>query len=688
MDNKVQLKEEELVGEEVVLNDIYPKTDTDSVETNNNGNTLSEELDHMWEAINNKLTRIVNSVNGRTGPVTIDASDVGLANVDNVSFADIKEWTIERMEAEFAGHRIKLFESLNEVNLLISKNDLTYINVPYFSNTGVINEITGDTDRRSYIGYFYVDGYGQLRTSWMAVNVVGSTDNSLVYDTSESNGGQLRVNIHKDEHVLYLENGITSEDSGLRIDQSYLGGKMYVFYSAYYRDTEDYTMPDGVEGYPSEKYPLENNAGWATGFLDNEDANSGTIAHLFINGHDYGSKRLASPYKSMFNNGDIILCFFNPYILNDTGTIPSTNVMKHEFFFRQPCFGKVAIIDDDNIEIRFISLKPYTGWGVTNEPNHLLNDKYHDTRLGIQTASDENNIPVSPINALSTKDQYEISDENGAIAQNPTPVTGMTYYVTPEGASRMFTVPGNRNGGMFIHTDYSLCVMPVSKYVGLNSSSSIQNWSASVPVENLGTTHDGFMNPATFLGVNLMKAKSSSNFIPLSGIRIVDNKDGPVGASGYHSPDDWWSALGLDKEVDADRISGYDLDDLEFSGGMMINVGDFLEIYSPEVPSFNGYDNSGKINVRLGDGLKSDGHNRITINTGDGIHIDEDGKLVSSLSSGSLNALHIDDLENHSFWYNPSTESGEGEPENVTYLHLGPGLIIVASEPPEEESNP
>ena len=99
------------------------------------------------------------------------------------------------------------------------------------------------------------------------------------------------------------------------------------------------------------------------------------------------------------------------------------------------------------------------------------------------------------------------------------------------------------------------------------------------------------------------------------------------------------------------------------------------------IPSESTYDANGKVNVRIGQGLKDDGHNQITVNIGDVMSFDEEGRLISSLSSNALNALKIDDREGHSFFYNPSTESPETVPKNVTYLHLGPGLIIVPDEP-------
>ena len=77
----------------------------------------------MWQSINNKLSRIVNSVNGRTGVVVLSPEDVGLDQVDNVSLSDIKKWVINRLTQEFNNKRIALFDTLNDVRTYISDND-------------------------------------------------------------------------------------------------------------------------------------------------------------------------------------------------------------------------------------------------------------------------------------------------------------------------------------------------------------------------------------------------------------------------------------------------------------------------------------------------------------------------------------------------------------------------------------
>ena len=106
-----QLSQEEIVGEEVVLKDINPITNTNAVNDNTNGMTLDQTIQRLWNSINNKLSRVVNSVNGRTGVVLLNSNDVGLGNVDNISFTDIKKWVIEQIEQAFENKRLRLFDS-------------------------------------------------------------------------------------------------------------------------------------------------------------------------------------------------------------------------------------------------------------------------------------------------------------------------------------------------------------------------------------------------------------------------------------------------------------------------------------------------------------------------------------------------------------------------------------------------
>ena len=74
-EKQVQLKRETLLNDEAVLEEVFPKTMTDAVIDTNSGLKLSEVIDTILTAINNKVSRNVNSVNGRSGVVLLDASD-------------------------------------------------------------------------------------------------------------------------------------------------------------------------------------------------------------------------------------------------------------------------------------------------------------------------------------------------------------------------------------------------------------------------------------------------------------------------------------------------------------------------------------------------------------------------------------------------------------------------------------
>lgn len=130
-EKQVQLKRETLLNDEAVLEEVFPKTMTDAVIDTNSGVKLSEVIDTILTAINNKVSRNVNSVNGRSGVVLLDASDVGLGNVDNVSTADIKAWIINYIADQFHGKRLILRNYFSEIQSLIDSNNDEYDGVPF-----------------------------------------------------------------------------------------------------------------------------------------------------------------------------------------------------------------------------------------------------------------------------------------------------------------------------------------------------------------------------------------------------------------------------------------------------------------------------------------------------------------------------------------------------------------------------
>ena len=685
MQNKVQLKEEELVNSELTLTDIYPKTDTMSITDDASGQSLDVVLEHLWESINNQLARYVNSVNGRTGVLTLDASDVGLSNVDNVSYEEIQNWVIDRTEAEFYGHLLRIFDTLEEAQrLVIEPNDRAYENTPFFARHGIDSESLDQYDYRSYIGYFrYNADESKMEMKYKIINVVGKTDRSLTYSQNEVDGGTLKVHIHPDETVLYLDNGISDTVSGLRIDQSRLGGKTYVFFGAYYSGSiNDYIMPHGTNGFPD-----DSNSGWYSGFLMPASASSDTQVRIYINERDYGLHYITDIISiPKFRDGDTILCYFNPYIRKSDHQLEDSTRFKHEFMFRQPAIGRVSY-DGNAYTIRFKSLVPYTTWGITNKETHLnlTNGKYDDTELSLDFANTQNGDSASPINVMSNVGQYQFDLD----PQYGQPTDGMSYIVTPSGHEKLFTESETRKGGVFLQTDYSLCVMPYSKYGSsdMKSSELINNWSIITPDTVTAPSargHRGFLNTPTYLGINLFKGITNAiggkkNYVPLSGLTLFNHSD-----SGTVTPsrERFMQQFGMDPEVDDLIFDPTDPEAFNWSGGLMVNVGKYLEIRSTNVPQ-DGTQmaNQGKVNVRIGDGLKNDGHNRITINCGESVYISDEGKLEAmGGGGGGLNALKIDDSEGGSIFYNPSASSSQEEPKSVTYVHLGPGLYITTTE--------
>ena len=157
-DKQVQMKREEYVGADVLLEDIIPKTATDAVQDPTNGNNLAETLNAIWAAINNKLSRNVNSVNGRTGVVIITAADVGLENVDNVSTDDLKSWVINLVAEQFHNKHLILADTMAEIDRIRDTHDTKYDGVSF-----VASHLEDDPDDHTMvIGYFFTDNNNSL----------------------------------------------------------------------------------------------------------------------------------------------------------------------------------------------------------------------------------------------------------------------------------------------------------------------------------------------------------------------------------------------------------------------------------------------------------------------------------------------------------------------------------------------
>lgn len=182
-EKQVQLKRESLLNDEVVLEDVFPKTMTDAVTDINTGAKMSEVLDTIMTFINNKLSRNVNSVNGRSGVVLLDASDVGLGNVDNVSTADLKAWVINYVASQFHDKHLILQEYYSGIQALIDTDNDAYDGVPF-----VCRHYTEDpNDETMVIGYMTNDG-NHLTSQYYTFNFGDKGVGRFEYD---SNGNVL-----------------------------------------------------------------------------------------------------------------------------------------------------------------------------------------------------------------------------------------------------------------------------------------------------------------------------------------------------------------------------------------------------------------------------------------------------------------------------------------------------------------
>ena len=656
--DRVQLKQEEVVGNDVVLNDINPKTNTRSVDDPTSGNRLDQTLDRMWKAINNKLSRIVNSVNGRTGVVVLKPEDVGLDQVDNVSLADIKAWVINRMGIEFGYKRLILFENLNELNTYISDNDETHKDKPFYSHHGF------DGDKRAYIGYIWWDeGSKKLVETHMVIDTVGYTDNSVIYnetlsDNKDFSGGGLGVNIYTYEDALELYNGRSKADSGLRIKKDKIVPNLYRFDGVYGDGT-----PEDETAFLYFKTPPTTDNPEISIYIDDV-----LITKAPIRLNNYTDKEFK------FKVGDMIICGFKDYrIWNDEDKYVVPDGMNFGLMYRGAAVGCITtapnVFEPDlPYIVNFYTIGGHVGYSVTE----LVGDTYLDNSNNKPRDHFEVKLPIAP---------YPMEGKSGSHRNCISPIDAIADPSIPsynnEGSLLRVNFPygtdeimfnkddDNTVGGLIINTDMSLCLQPHDKCsegwtVGdtTNGSATAENWTGVFgtgkrnPEESLEDGDvintntlverviggDSFAGQASYLGINLMKSVQLSNpdekpsssgnrfrFTNVSGLRI--NHSGYALNAGF---------LGMNEDESTGTGSGPEYG-VGTSGGLSVNVGNFLEIKPGDIPekSEQFYD-GGKINVRLGDGLNDDGNNKITINSGKGLIIDDDKKLSINYGKGLI----------------------------------------------------
>lgn len=683
MDKNVQLKEEEIVGQESVLSDIYPRSDTSSIEDNRTGENLDITLANIYEMINNKLTRVVNTVNGRSGSIVLSQEDVGLSNVDNISFDDIKSWTNETILNAFENKNLVTSSSSESLARLVAYGDPAYNYASYF----VTHWST--TDLRPALGKIRIpdpeDSSNPYKIYSRMLNTIEETDKAFTYEN-----GRLNLNLAPDQH------GLTIGSDGLRLDSDVLKRGIRVFENFYYFEhTEEISKS-------ADSSIITRDTGFLldyhTGADPTLEAPKATIR--------IGARKILS------ENGSDPIHYIDPYVANTltedvliiiTGVIHDRNLVTDNNYYNQslvstgPVIGYLKIDEEGIYNFYFVPFTISPGFGLINTVGNPWHEQmspngYYHNALSVNTIIDERNIKggdknerrvsysglqaiasaSAPFNSMDDV-KPDITMPNSSKTDN---LVSMNFVMTPEGRTNLFEEYYNDwdymfKGGLFVPTDASLCAMPYEQYgyrtddESGNRSKAFKNWFAPTPYyanPETVATHTGFMNSPTFIGINLLKgytedenSNGAKTAYSLSGLRVID--PGQLTISKHNSRTLNWEMFGMNEAVDANRfitaryshvgeklVNDGALDtpltpaDLSHTGGLMVNVGKGLEIMPFGVADDGStIDRMGKVNVRLGAGLEFDKYNRITV-TGGGGGSSGTGLLnASQLSIQSLN---------------------------------------------------
>ena len=674
--DKVQLQQQEVVNNEVVLTDINPITTTNSVFDPATGSTMQDVLDRLWNSINNELSRVVNSVNNKTGVVVVTPGDIGLGNVDNISFTDIKEWVVDYFKKKMANYRFRLFNDLQEAETLRQTNDSSLDAVPFYAKNGFA------PDKKSYIGYFYWDGSTEeLGFNYKGINTIGEVDASLIYD--EDHKGELKVRIHPDETALYLDD----EDpikKGLRIDPDKLSSKM-IESRCLYGEIED-TNAMLSANQVTDRSPVRI-------FIDEVEV---TTSH----GHHLHKKWVES--LKMHN---LVMTSFDPFytIEQRPGTRNHGPVVKGDpdivtltLMDRQPAVGVVTKLPDDSsdyYEIHFYSIKTFSsGYGLSYIQNHQEVTGLESDQLGIDFTVSETNGNESGLTAFFNRNGLLPEDASADVP----PSLDLAYRnIQPYGyTGNHGTSSENSHKGLVIATDESICRYPIHEYNPAGDtyiedgrqhyygSKRIDNWSPlrdDFEVDSHDSlkgdmtpdgVDNGYPGATSLLSINMNKLVRFTNFEVLT--EQPPDWDEPDGYKAYYirkqlsdtmndfiyvhiperpdtfEPDKYYKFNDTDYRYHFTDVSGLKLinatggrvpyddtavglrsDELkelgiydgkdslgnvvnpqpfrDFSGGLAVNVGNFLEICPKETGCGEHYHDSGKVNVRIGKGLRDEG---------------------------------------------------------------------------------
>lgn len=608
MQDRIQLKREEVVGDGVALSDINPITNTKSVDDESTGASLDITIERIWAAINNRLTRIVNSVNGRDGVVVLSAEDVGLGNVSNISFSDIKDWVIEEIMQQFGFKHLHVFEDYAEFTTTMNTwaADKARANTSFYVKEG--NILDANQSALPIIGYLEWDeGSNANIPHTKEINAVQFSDNSIIYNESVNgknfNGGGIAVNIWRGEDALklYVNDGQTIDtmpknQSGLYIDKSKIAPKIYYFDCVYGTGVADpnafiYADDQSVSPPPLNDVAIKINGETLSNASDHQ-------------GYFYTPRT--------FKINDIIITNFSDKDCRDaaTGVVPAE--LDSLLLNREACIGQVTSIGGTPsrplYEVNFTTLKPNVGMGLKNYSIHTGAGDTEGTILGIDLmigtiipGADNDNI--SGLNVFTSPNR-----SNPRISESK-----VHHTVTPIGDRASDANSSPSYNSLFISPDFSLNVIPYDTFGATSGTAAefnpIKNWPTKVP--ELST-----VSSQSFLGVNLLKKITidpDGGAYNMSGLKILTDMDAvsnaTLGKSDNDTEDKLYTSIDPSRPGELRGISG----------GLAVNVGKFLEIGghvgddAGDGYDKNHYYDGGKVNVRVYPQHFDDTDNRLKV---------------------------------------------------------------------------
>lgn len=608
--DKVQLSQEEYLGDQVTRTDINPVTNTQSVMDPDTGGDLKSVIDRLWSAINSALARVVNSVNGRDGIVVITANDVGLGNVDNVSFEDIKIWVLDQIGNAFSTKSIRLFATYQDlIDTVGDGSDLTLKGVPFYVEDWNA-DILGTMEHRSAIGYFYqIPNSDTISWEHRFINVINSTDGSIEYSR-----GAIGVKIHSDEVALQ------KDSDGLFIDPAFLSGNI-LFVNGFY---------DGAT-------PL---------LLTNT---TGTPVDIYLNDELIGADHYVNPSFTGLKSGVILITNWNTKLSGSSYTQGTDPLLMG----RQPAIGRVEFTDTpvDKYTFKLYSIRSYVGannggYGLGYYFNPDNTESIKNNNLGVKLVEGS----VSPAGGNR---HLNYSGLIAGISGFPNPFNPDTAadvsqtIITPSGMT-----PGDsiHNNGLMVATNHSICVTSLDAYGPCGDwklypddrkiymgSNYAKNWWMPYRTDDEwieAGDHDpeyikyskekGYASTMSVLGLKMNKLQTSLSqpatdpttqgpyiFSDISGLKIRF-----AHGLGVRFGQDQLPLIGITDGKDA---VGNDIDmsifkseygpnyfDAVESGGIQVNVGKFLEICPKKTETAFEYEDGGKVQVRIGHGLQEE----------------------------------------------------------------------------------